>query len=239
MPNMPNMPKMISTIAIDGPAGSGKSTVGAALAERLGFLYFDTGVMYRAVALAALRAAVSPEDGPALTALAQRLNIEVLPAGVHVADGRQYTVQLDGEDVTWALRSAEVESRVSAVARHAGVREEMVRQQRRIAAPGRIVMVGRDIGTVVMPNADVKIYLIASPEERARRRHAELHAKGDLVDYDTVLQDVRARDARDSSRTISPLRPADDAHIVDSTDDGIDDTVARLCVIVEEAVHAN
>jgi cytidylate kinase len=233
------MPKVINTVAIDGPAGSGKSTVGAALAAQLGFLYFDTGVMYRAVALAALRAAVPPDDGPTLTTLAQRLRIEVLPPSAHEMDGRQYTVHLDGEDVTWALRSADVESRVSAVARHAGVREEMVRQQRRIAEPGRIVMVGRDIGTVVMPNADVKIYLIASPEERARRRHAELCAKGEAADYDVVLADVRARDARDSSRTISPLRPADDAHTVDSTDVGIDATVARLRAIVEEIAHAH
>jgi cytidylate kinase len=233
------MPKVINTVAIDGPAGSGKSTVGAALAAQLGFLYFDTGVMYRAVALAALRAAVSSDDGPTLTTLAQRLRIEVLSPSAHETDGRQYTVHLDGEDVTWALRSAEVESRVSAVARHAGVREEMVRQQRRIAEPGRIVMVGRDIGTVVMPNADVKIYLIASPEERARRRHAELCAKDAAADYDVVLADVRARDARDSSRTISPLRPAADAHIVDSTDVGIDATVARLRAIVEEIAHAH
>ncbi len=232
------MPKVISTIAIDGPAGSGKSTVGAALAAQLGFLYFDTGVMYRAVALAALRAAVSPDDANALTALAQRLLIEVLPPTVQ--DGRQYTIRLDGEDVTWALRSIDVESRVSAVARHAGVREEMVRQQRRIAAPGRIVMVGRDIGTVVLPDADAKIYLIASPEERARRRHAELVAQGDAsADYETVLADVRTRDARDQSRTVSPLRPADDARIFDSTKIGIQETVERLLQLIEEKALAH
>jgi cytidylate kinase len=225
------MSKSISTVAIDGPAGSGKSTVGAALAARLGFLYFDTGVMYRAVALGALRAAIPTDDGAALTALAQRLHIEVFPPDID--DGRQYTVRLDGEDVTWALRTAEVEARVSAVARHAGVREEMVRQQRRIAAPGRIVMVGRDIGTVVLPDADAKIYLIASPEERARRRHAELIAQGDAsTSYETVLADVRTRDARDSSRTVSPLRAADDAHTVDSTHIGVRETVEHILRIV-------
>ena len=232
------MPKVISTIAIDGPAGSGKSTVGAALAAQLGFLYFDTGVMYRAVSLAALRAAISPDDADALTALAHRLLIEVLPPSVD--DGRQYTIRLDGEDVTWALRSVKVESRVSAVARHAGVREEMVRQQRRIAAPGRIVMVGRDIGTVVLPDADAKIYLVASPEERARRRHAELVAQGDAsANYETVLADVRARDAQDQSRTVSPLRPADDAHIFDSTEISVQETVERILHLIEEKALAH
>ena len=230
------MPNPISTVAIDGPAGSGKSTVGAALAAQLGFLYFDTGVMYRAVALAALRLTISHEDGEALAALAHRLHIEVLPPTID--DGRQYTILLDGEDVTWVLRAKDVEALVSAVARHAAVREEMVRQQQRIAAPGHIIMVGRDIGTVVLPNADAKIYLIASAEERARRRHAELIAKGDTIDYERVLADVRERDSRDSSRAVSPLRPADDALIFDCTGMSVQETITRVLALIREVVDA-
>ncbi len=226
----------ISTIAIDGPAGSGKSTIGAALAERLGFLYFDTGVMYRCVALAALRHSVAPADEPGVTALAERIVIEVKSA--KIPDGRQYTVLLDGLDVTWALRNKGVEAHVSTVAAYPGVREAMVRQQRAVAtAAGRIVMCGRDIGTVVLPNADVKIYLNPGPEERARRRHAELVNRGVESSYEAVYAAVLKRDALDMSRAASPLRPAADAVMFDSSNMSVADAIEGVYQLVRSAAE--
>jgi cytidylate kinase len=174
-----------STITIDGPAASGKSTVGEALAERLGYLYFDTGVMYRAVTWAALQQGVELQDERAVTSLAERLHIDVVPPGVD--DGRQYTVLADGVDVTWAIRRPEVDANVSLVSTYGGVRTALVRQQRRIAHGCCIVMVGRDIGSVVLPDADSKIYLDASVEERARRRWLENQARGQETEYESVL----------------------------------------------------
>ena len=234
---------MIRTIAIDGPAGSGKSTVGAAIARRQGFLYFDTGVMYRCVALAALRHSISPADEAAVSALAEQVHIAVEPASV--ADGRQNTITLDGDDVTWVIRGADVEAQVSRVAAYPRVRHAMVTQQRRVAqdslAHGGIVMVGRDIGTVVLPDADLKIYLDASPEERARRRHGELLARAAGVDvpaYEEVLAGVRQRDATDSGRVTSPLRPADDAVILDSTGLPIDAVLERIAQLIGHTAAA-
>ncbi|MCS7324280.1 MAG: (d)CMP kinase [Anaerolineae bacterium] len=226
--------RTIRTIAIDGPAGSGKSTIGQVLAQRLGFLYFDTGVMYRAVALAALRRSISPRDEPAVAALASTVQIEVLPPTV--ADGRQYTVLLDGEDVTWALRQPDVDANVSVVSAYASVRQAMVAQQRRIAQRGNVVMVGRDIGTVVMPDADVKIYLDASVEVRAQRRYKELKQRNVEVSYEEVLASMRARDELDRTRTVTPLRPADDAFIVDNTNMDVEDT---LDCILSHIEHVN
>jgi cytidylate kinase len=159
------MPKP-STIAIDGPAGSGKTTVGAALAERLGYTFFDTGVVYRAATLAALRAGVSVTDEQAVIQVVEGMSLQVGPPHVH--DGRTSTVTLDGEDVTWALRSREVDEGVSPVSAHPGVRERLRDLQRSVAAQGRVVVVGRDIGTVILPDADLKVYLDASP---GRQRH--------------------------------------------------------------------
>lgn len=153
------MPKP-STIAIDGPAGSGKTTVGAALAERLGYTFFDTGVVYRAATLAALRAGVSVTDEQAVIQVVEGMSLQVGPPHVH--DGRTSTVTLDGEDVTWALRSREVDEGVSPVSAHPGVRERLRDLQRSVAAQGRVVVVGRDIGTVILPDADLKVYLDAS-----------------------------------------------------------------------------
>jgi cytidylate kinase len=224
-------PASLQTIAIDGPAGSGKSTIGAALAQRLGFLYFDTGIMYRCVALAAWRNNVAPADQRAVTDLSERIKIEVKPP--HVADGRQYTVLMDGMDVTWALRNKGVEAHVSTVAAYPGVREAMVRQQRAVAAvAGRIVMCGRDIGTVVLPDADVKIYLNPGPEERARRRFEELRARGVETSYEEVLIGVRKRDEIDMTRATSPLRPAEDAIIFDSSGLDVDQAIDRIYAIV-------
>ncbi|RLC60133.1 MAG: (d)CMP kinase [Chloroflexota bacterium] len=221
-----------STIAIDGPAASGKSTVGELLARHLGYLYFDTGVMYRAVTWAALQRGIPIEDEAAVTALAERLRIDVTPPTVD--DGRQYTVLADGVDVTWAIRTPEVDANVSSVSAYRGVRGAMVRQQRRIAAGGRIVMVGRDIGTVVLPDADLKIYLDATVEERARRRWRELRARGEETDYEVVLTSMRRRDTIDSHREVSPLRVAEDAVVVDTTDMSIEEVLAVVERLVEQ-----
>ena len=223
---------MPSTIAIDGPAASCKSTIGEALARRLGYLYFDTGVMYRAVTWAALTRGISIADEAAVTALAERLHIDVLQPTVD--DGRQYTVLADGEDVTWAIRTPEVDANVSPVSAYAGVRRALVAQQRRIAAGGQVVMVGRDIGTVVLPEADLKVYLDASVEERARRRWREIRERGEDADYEAVLAAMRRRDEIDSNRRVSPLRPAADAVIVDTTGLSIEEVLARVEQLVEE-----
>jgi cytidylate kinase len=223
-----------STIAIDGTAASGKSTVAAFLAERLGYLYFDTGVMYRAVTLAALRRGVPIEDEAGVTALAETVPIEVRPPTV--ADGRQYTVYLDGEDVTWEIRSPAVNANVSPVSAYAGVRQALTAQQRRIAlAAGRVVMVGRDIGTVVLPEADLKIYLDASAEERARRRLAEARTLGQDLTYEQVLDSVRRRDEIDSGRDCAPLRPADDAVIINTDGLSIAEAFARVEGLIRQA----
>ena len=209
------MTSLPSTIAIDGPASSGKSTIGALLADRLGYVYFDTGVMYRAVTWAAVQRGVPIEDERAVTDLSEALRIEVTRPTVD--DGRQYTVYADGEDVTWQLRGAEIDAGVSIPSTYAGVRDALTKQQRRIGERGHVVMVGRDIGTVVLPHADVKIYLDASAEARARRRWLECQASGRSDSYDEILAGVRRRDAIDSQRAIAPLRPAPDAIVLDST----------------------
>jgi cytidylate kinase len=218
-----------STIAIDGPAASGKSTLGALLAKRLGYLYFDTGVMYRAVTWLALDRAVPAEDEAAVTGLAESVAIDVVPPSTD--DGRQYTVLVGGRDVTWAIREPAVEDHVSLVSAYPGVRAALSDQQRRIAQRGRIVMVGRDIGTVVLPQADLKIYLDASPEERARRRWLEEQARDGDRSYEDVLADVRRRDGIDSTRRIAPLRPAPDAVVIDSTGLTADQVLKRLLSI--------
>ena len=202
------------TVAIDGPAGAGKSTIGALVAERLGYLFLDTGAMYRAVALAAMRRGIDPDDGPRLTKLAGEIRIAIGPPTVR--DGRAYTVLLDGADVTWAIRSPEVDSIVSRVARVPYVRDVMVEQQRKIASQGRIVMVGRDIGTVVLPGADRKIFLTASAAERARRREEELAARGEKRTRQELLTEILRRDELDSKRTVAPLRAANDAILVET-----------------------
>ena len=218
-------------IAIDGPAGSGKSTIGGALAQHFGFLYFDTGIMYRVVTLAALEENITLADEATVTALAQRIHIRVSQP-TH-DDGRQYTVWLDERDVTWLLRTAEVDRGVSTVSAYPDVRHEMVRQQRRMAEGGNIVMVGRDIGTVVLPEADLKIYLTASAEERARRRHKELQARSALASYEDILNSIQQRDTADSSRKASPLHPADDAIILDCTNKSIEQTVQAVLQLVQ------
>ena len=214
-------------IAIDGPAASGKSTIGYMLAKELGFLYLDTGSMYRAATAAALRAGIDPLDEEAVTALSRELDLHIKSYAAE-SDGRQYTVMLDGDDVTWELRSPEVDAHVSAVSSYPGVREEMVRRQREIARQGAVVMVGRDIGTVVIPDAPLKLYITASPEERARRRWLDRKAQGHEADYAEILADVNRRDQFDSSRKHSPLRPAQDALIIDNTNKAPEPVLAEI-----------
>ncbi len=205
-------------IAIDGPAASGKSTLGQKLAQALGYLYFDTGVMYRAVTWLALRQGVDIGDEAAITALTEQTQIDVRPPSIQ--DGRAYDVIVDGQDITWDIRRPEVDANVSPVSAYAGVRKALSTQQRRIGERGNVVMVGRDIGTVVLPDAELKIYLDASVRERARRRYEEQHQRGEPADYDHILHAMRKRDRIDTSRVVAPLRPAKDAHILCS--DGLD-----------------
>jgi cytidylate kinase len=207
-----------TVITIDGPAASGKSTLGRNLAEILDYLYFDTGVMYRAVTWVALQRGISIGDEAAVTSLAESLPIDVRPPSV--SDGRAYDIWVDSEDVTWDIRRPEVEANVSEVSAYPGVRRALTAQQRRIGLRGRVVMVGRDIGTVVVPEAALKIFLDASAEERARRRYLELRARGEQADQQAILQAMRARDHIDSTRDVAPLRPAEDAVILSS--DGLD-----------------
>lgn len=206
------------TIAIDGPVASGKSTLAKKLADELGYLYFDTGAMYRAVTLAALQRNVPVDDESAMVDLAEQVHIDLLPPSNE--DGRLYDVLLDGKDCTWDLRTPEVEANVSQVSAYPGVRSALTRQQRRIGLRGGVVMAGRDIGTVVLPEADLKIFLSASQEERARRRHEELRARGEAITYEEVLESLRQRDEIDTHRAVAPLRPAADAVPLDS--DGLE-----------------
>ena len=223
-----------TTIAIDGPAASGKSTIGAALAEHLGYVYFDTGVMYRAVTLAALQRCIRIDDEPAVTRLAETIKIDVTAPTVD--DGRQYDVRCDEVDVTWAIRTPEVEANVSPVAAYPGVRAAMTAQQRRIGLRGGVVMVGRDIGTVVWPQAEVKVYLDASLEERARRRWVEAQARGLPTTLAAVQADLAERDRIDSTRQHAPLAVAPDALVIDSTGLSVAAVVARILQAVAEAV---
>jgi cytidylate kinase len=213
-------------IAIDGPAGSGKSTIGERLSKELDYLYFDTGVMYRAVTLAALERFSSADDEEAVSKLAEQVRIDVKPPSL--ADGRVYDVILDGNDVTWAIRSPQVEACVSEVSAYPGVRKAMTEQQRRIGLRGRVVMVGRDIGTVVLPDADLKIYLDASVEERAIRRHRENLQRGKVSVYETVLEGIKHRDQIDSSRAAAPLRMAEDAVRVYTDGLSVEEVMAKV-----------
>jgi cytidylate kinase len=209
-------------VAIDGPASSGKGTVARGVARALGYAHVDTGALYRAVALVARDRAVSWDDGVALGELTARLGLELVP---DPSGGR---VRVDGVDVTDRLRTAEVGSGASAVARHGPVRAGLLALQRALAAGGGVVMDGRDIGTVVLPDAELKVWLTASSEERARRRTAELVSRGESVRYAVVLADLQARDARDMGRAVAPLRPADDAIRIDTTSIGVEEAVETV-----------
>ena len=219
-----------SVIAIDGPAASGKSTLGLRLANVLGYLFFDTGVMYRAITWLVLQRGINVRDEAAVTALAENAQIDVAPASK--ADGRACDVLVDGQDITWEIRRRKVESNVSIVSAYRGVRSALSQQQRRIGQRGHIVMVGRDIGTVILPEADLKIYLDASAQQRARRRYDEIIARGKHADYNEILAKVIERDRIDSTRDVAPLKAAEDAIVLDSdklTADEVFEQVLALC----------
>ncbi|MHB1318793.1 MAG: (d)CMP kinase [Anaerolineae bacterium] len=214
------------TIAIDGPAASGKSTIAERLATKLGYLYFDTGVMYRAVTWAALNREIPISDESAVTELANSLHIGIEPSTIH--DGRQYTVLADSVDITWKIREPDVNREVSPVSAYRGVRTALTAQQRRIGLQGGVVMVGRDIGSVVLPEADLKVYLDASLHERARRRFVEFAERGSRVPFEDVVADLARRDEIDSSRDVAPLSVAEGAVYLDTTRLDIEQVVARI-----------
>lgn len=211
-------------IAIDGPSGAGKSTAGRALAERLGYTFIDTGAMYRAIALKAMRAGVGPGDAEALAALAHESRIELLDAGRQVA--------LDGADVTTAIRTRDVSAMASRVSQHPAVRREMVARQRELGEDGGVVLDGRDIGTAVFPDADVKLYVDADPRRRAVRRQRELEASGAPADVAAIESEIRERDHADMTRFDSPLTRAADATLIDTTDLTPEQVLERMLAIV-------
>jgi cytidylate kinase len=224
------MDKLPNIIAIDGPSASGKSTLAKRIADELGYLYFDTGIMYRAITWLAQQQLIDPRDERAITILAEQAQIDVRPPSNN--DGRSYDVKVDEQDITWEIRQPQVEASVSIISAYAGVRQALTRQQRRIAMRGKVVMVGRDIGTVVLPEADLKIYLDASVEERARRRYQELQQRGEVISFDDLLASMRMRDRIDSTREIAPLRPAADAFILNSDGLNIDQVVDTVRQII-------
>ncbi len=201
-------------ITIDGPAASGKTTLGKLFADDLGYLFFDTGVMYRAVTWAVLDQKVDVDNEFLVSKLAQHAVIDVLPSSKQ--DGRVCDILFSGQDVTWEIRSTQVEANVSVVSAYSGVREAMTLRQRQIGLRGKVVMVGRDIGTVVLPEADFKVFLEASAEERAFRRTTELTQRAEPADYNEILQAMKKRDRIDSTRAIAPLKPANDAIIINT-----------------------
>ncbi len=219
-------------VAIDGPSGAGKSTVAKAAAKKLGFACLDTGAMYRAVAWLALQNGVSLDDGDALGELAHSCEISF---GHVEGDPIPRQVFANGQDVTSEIRTSRIDRAVSPVSATLSVREAMVEQQRRIAKTGNFVIEGRDIGTTVFPEAEVKVFLTASDEERAHRRVRQNVDRGvGSIDYDEVLSDLQRRDEYDSSRAASPLRAADDAVVVDSTDIYIEDVIDQICLMVQD-----
>ena len=217
-------------IAIDGPVASGKTAVGRLLARRLGYRFLDTGAMYRAVTWAAMEAGVDLGNAEVLTDLAQERVMEVV-----FDDEGEVRVLLDKRDVTPYLRRQEVEEGVSQVAKVPGVRDVLVAHQRRIAQGERLVMAGRDIGTVVLPEAPVKVFLTASVEERARRRYQELQSMGKVMEYRQVLEDTEQRDRLDSERQVAPLRAAEDASVMATDGLSVEQAVERIMALVERS----
>lgn len=215
-----------SVIAIDGPAASGKSTVGKLLAQKLGHRFADTGAMYRAITLEALTRGVKLDDEGELTRLANNTDIRIVP-------GNDSHVTVDGRDVTGDIYCDAVDKTVSLASKVSGVREILVESQRRLANGGGIIMVGRDIGTVVLPQAELKIYLDVSIEEQARRRQKDIIERGEKADYASILADLKRRDEIDSKRKVSPLRPAEDAVRIDTDRLDADGVVAEILRIME------
>lgn len=218
-------------IAIDGPAGAGKSTMAKALAAKLGCVYLDTGAIYRTVAYHMILMGISPKDKDGVARMIDDVNIKIEFPG----DGKQHMI-LNGRDVTDELRTPEMSQGASLVSAHAVVRDVLLDLQRDMAKNHNVVMDGRDIGTVVLPDADVKIFLTASSKVRAKRRMEELLAKGQQADFQTVLADIELRDEQDSTRAIAPLRCAVDAVRVDTSDHGIEECIEMLLAIVREKI---
>jgi cytidylate kinase len=218
------------TIAIDGPSGAGKSTVGRSLAKQLGYVYIDTGAMYRVVALKVKEKFALPVDDLVLFRFASSFSFTFLNEG-----GRTH-IFCDQEDMTEAIRSPEISRLASDISKRKGVREALVQIQRQMGRNGGVVMEGRDIGTVVFPDADVKFYLDAGTEERASRRFDELVKKGVNVHFQETLAEVRERDHNDMHRSLSPLKKADDAFIVDSTQKSVDEVVEEMMGIIKERI---
>ncbi|MCI8477290.1 MAG: (d)CMP kinase [Oscillospiraceae bacterium] len=219
----------VQSVAVDGPSGAGKSTMAKRLAEQLGFLYVDTGAIYRTVGLYVQRQGVDCGDAAQVTALLPQIHIELR----HEADGLQH-MYLEGEDVTQEIRQPLISRCASQVSAIPAVRAFLMETQRALARQHNVIMDGRDIGTVVLPQADVKIFLTAAPEERARRRYAELLERGVSTDYDTVLRDLRDRDEQDTARSAAPLRQAEDAVLVDTTGRSLEESFAWLLREIEE-----
>ncbi len=224
--------KQPKTIAIDGPGASGKTTVGVQLAGRLGYRFLDTGVMYRTVTALALRQRISVDDKAALTELAELASMEIAPLPGPNGVTR---VTANGRDVTGEIYTPEVDRAVSAVSMVGGVRDALVLRQRELAGTGGIVMVGRDIGTKVLPKAGLKVFLLASAEERARRRYEQNVARGEDLAYEKVLQDLKRRDKLDSERELSPLVAASDARHVDTDGRTAKQVTEAICALFENS----
>ncbi len=221
-------------VAIDGPAASGKTTIANQLAERWKYLFFDTGVMYRAVTWLALEKQIPIKDEPAVSALAEKIQIDVEPPSKE--DGREYDVLVDGVDVTWNLRTPKVDGKVSKVSAYPAVRKALTKQQRRIGLRGNVIMVGRDIGTVVLPEADLKIFLDADVDERARRRFNQRIDRGERVEFSKILKKLKKRDKIDSTREIAPLRAASDAVVINTDTLSVTDVLSEIEKYAQEAV---
>lgn len=220
--------KSLLRIAIDGPAASGKSTTARMVAEKLGFLYIDTGAMYRALTVAVLRAKIDPADEKAIAKLAHETGIELIQSS-----GGVKTI-LNGEDVSADIRLPEVTRVISIVSAHAGLRRIMVEKQRQLALKENVVMEGRDIGTKVLPDAEIKVFMVASIEQRAERRFTELSAKGVKVDLAEIAREIKMRDDLDSTREASPLKPAHDAVHLDTSTLSIEQQVEKVLELVRE-----
>ncbi len=223
------MNNTLCSVAIDGPAGAGKSTIAKAAAKRFGFIYVDTGAIYRTVGLAACRAGVAKDDVQGVTALLPGLAVRF----DYGPDGAQ-RMHLNGEDVSGLIRTPEISLYASAVSAIPEVRAFLLDMQREMARTMSVVMDGRDIGTVVLPDAGLKIFLTASAEERAKRRLAELREKGDPSTYEEVLADMRLRDHNDETRAAAPLKAAEDAVLVDTSSLTLEQSIDRVCALVEE-----